>query len=342
MLPTLILLLALLLWRLRPVAEMSSLDLLPQRRPSPLHRSQLPFWLTTVAAMLAGHAATAPTATLTLPQREHEAINVAFALDLSGSMDASDWPHPTPPPPDLSPADLPPSRLQTAQRHLTRLLDDCPGLRTALIAFADNAILVAPLADQPDTLRQRLQQLRTDQLQDGTRIGVALLAADRALRHAPNGPRVIVLLSDGVDHTDASATAPLDAARTAADHGVTIHAVAIGGPLALHPVTAPDGTIRHEARGEPLDADQLAAIASAAGGRLHLAQDTDALAHALSAIADDLRDRSALRPVRRTVSLTGPLLLLAALSAAGALWLTASVPSRHRPLSTSTSSHDHP
>ena len=108
MLPPLILLLALLLWRLRPVAEMSSLDLLPQRRPSPLHRSQLPFWLTAVAAMLAGHAATSPSATLTLPQREHEAINVAFALDLSGSMDASDWPHPTPPPPNLSPADLPP------------------------------------------------------------------------------------------------------------------------------------------------------------------------------------------------------------------------------------------
>ena len=328
MLPPLILLLALLLWRLRPVAEMSSLDLLPQRRPSPLHRSQLPFWLTAVAAMLAGHAATSPSATLTLPQREHEAINVAFALDLSGSMDASDWPHPTPPPPNLSPADLPPSRLQTAKRHLAQLLNDVPGLRTALIAFADNAILVAPLADRPDTLQQRLQQLRTDQLQDGTRIGVALIAHDRALQHAPNGPRVIVLLSDGVDHTDASATAPLDAARTAANHGVTIHAVAIGGPLALHPVTAPDGTLRHEARGEPLDADQLAAIATAAGGQLHLAQDTDALAHALSAIAADLRDHASLRPVQRTVSLTGPLLLAAALAAAGALWLSRP-PSRH-------------
>lgn len=323
--PLVVLIIVIVCWKLRPVREISSTASLPRQRLTPFQRSQRPFWLVAGAAMLSSATFHQPTVSLALPQRQTAAVNVAFVLDLSGSMDASDWTQSSPPPASIQTQDLPPSRLATAKEHLDRLLAQAHAqhLRTALVAFADEAVLISPLADRHDTLRQRLQHLRTDQLQDGTRIGIALQTAIRALKHAPNGPKIIVLLSDGVDHTEDTAASPLQAAQEAAAQHITLHAVAIGGSHAFHPVTTPEGAIRHEARGEPLDTRQLTSLTQAARGQLFLAQDTAALATALSHIDTSLQQHAATHAVHRTVSLTPCLLLLAALLTFLALFLQA-------------------
>ena len=119
-------------------------------------------------------------------------------------MNAVDWPQDTTPPDAPTESQLPPPRLDNAKQHIRDLLGNLPQARTALIAFANNTVLAYPLSSQHPLLLERLQQLKPELFDDGTAIGNALRAAVRALDHAPPGPKTIILLSDGVDHTELS------------------------------------------------------------------------------------------------------------------------------------------
>ena len=307
----------LLLWRFRRIPEVSSLQTVAGRAPTPFSRDQLANWLLATAAALALLTLQAPSLTLTRRSSRPAITNLAVILDLSGSMDASDWPDGTTPPDTLSPEDLPPSRLTVAKGQLRQFLQDCPDTRAALIGFAGNTVLVAPLADSPAVLLERLDTLQTGQFTDGTATGQAILAAVRALDYAPDdGPKAIVLFSDGVDHSSSLQSSPENAAEAACAKGITLLAVGIGGEQALHPVHSDSGT-RWSPVGEPLDMARLTRLARMTGGQAFHAKDGRQLSQAVSSIRSRLTSNSTVYPVRQTVFLA-PWLLSAALLLCGA------------------------
>ena len=234
---------------------------------------------------------------------------------MSGSMDASDWDSSTPLPDKLTPGLVPPSRITVAKQQIRQLLADVPNSRAALLGFASNTVLVSPLADSPKVLLQRLEMIKTEHFADGTTIGQGIRAAVNALKYAPDdGPRAIILLSDGVDHTETDAVRPEQAAAEAAAEGIVIFAVGIGGRVALHPVNDDNG-IQWKAVGEPLDINQLAAVAEATRGRVYTANDSSELVQAIASIGQQLRLKNSTFTARRTVTLAPWLLLAAMLSA---------------------------
>ena len=296
--------LAFVLWLWRPVPKVSTTHFLKGKRPSPFSRHELPRWLLATAASLAILAVENHTVTYTSQMPRPTVTSIAILLDMSGSMEASDWIAGSAPPETLSPDIIPPSRIHVAKEQIRRLLADCPNCRTALLAFAQNTVLIAPLSNSTHFLLERLELIQTEHFTDGTSIGQALLTAINSLKHAPeDGPHAIVLLSDGVDHSHSEQSSPENAANAAG----------IGGEHALHPVTTDNG-IRWKEVGEPRDIKQLTDIAEKSGGKLFKAQDGTALAAAINAITSQIKQRNNEFTVHRALNLS-PWFMLAAILA---------------------------
>lgn len=319
---------ALLLWhyhRLPAAFSVPSLSLLPLV-PSSLRRWRaIPGCCYGLATVLLIVALAGPELRLTREVPEDGGLDLVVLLDLSGSMAAGDWPaeKPMPVADDVWPETAPPGRVVVAREAIAGVLAALPAARVALVAFAGRPYLVCPLVRHHRVLLERLAQLSPAQLDDGTAIGQAiqcgldaLPAADAA---APGRPQLLLLFSDGADHTSAG-VAPEAAALAAAVRGVVLHSVGIGGARGLHPVTTASGC-RWEAVGEELDADQLRRLAAATGGNFYLAADAAQLRAVERELVVLMERPAASRPRRVPVSsecLLGALLalLLALCSAA--------------------------
>ena len=259
-------------------------------------------------------------------------LDLVLLLDLSGSMAAGDWPAEGAPPQsgDVRPETAPPSRIAVAQAVITALLASLPPARVGLVAFAGRPYVVCPLMRHHGVLLERLAQLSPTLFADGTAIGEAIycgldaLAGDASTGVAPTGgrARVLLLFSDGADHSPGGG-GPEQAAAAAAAQGVVLHCVGLGGARGLHPVVTAQGR-RWEPVGEELDAEQLRRMATATGGRFYLATD---VAH-LKAVQRELIALHA-RPTcgrceRQVVPVAGECFVAALLALTGAL-ISASV-----------------
>jgi Ca-activated chloride channel family protein len=177
---------------------------------------------------------------------------LVIALDLSGAMQASD---------------LPPSRLAQARAKLQTLLGARAGGEVALLVYADDAYVVAPLTDDAANVALFLDALSPDIMPGdamagdgggdaGARADRAIAQARQLLASAGFARGDILLLGD---HADADA---IDAARAAAANGYRVSAIGLGTAQGAA-WRDPDGRIR-KAR---LDAQSLGALAAAGGGR---------------------------------------------------------------------------
>ncbi len=283
-------------------------------KASPFHRARIPLWLLATAAILALAAITNPTCTREVKQTIPATPNIALVLDMSGSMEAADWPDDQPPPKDPTPESLPPTRLATAKNALRDFLNNRPPSQVALIAFARRPYLICPLMAEHTILDERLDQLETIDFEDGTSIGPALMLAIRSLKSASGGPKVIILFSDGVDHAQDHDTPPATCAKMAKQEGIAIHTVGIGGTLAFHPV-ATDKGVQFRPVGEKLDEEQLRTIARLADGNYHQAADANALVAATKDLARQMDHIAETTTELQAVALA-PMLLLASIIAA--------------------------
>ncbi len=320
----------LVLWRRHqpPAAfQVPSLALLPPL-PARLRRWRVFVGLLySLSVLLLIGALAGPQLSLLRAVADDAPLDLVLLLDLSGSMAAGDWPAagPPPQPDDVRPETAPPSRIAVAQESISALLAALPTARVGLVAFAGRPYVVCPLTRHHGVLQERLAQLSPTLLADGTAIGEAIhcgldaLAGDEYAAPAPTvgRARVLLLFSDGADHSPAAGS-PEHAAATAAAQGVVVHCVGIGGARGLHPVVTAQGR-RWEAVGEELDAEQLRRIAAATGGQFYLAADAAQL-KAVQRELVALMDRPALaRRERRAVPVAGECLAAALLALTGAL-----------------------
>ncbi|MBO4526015.1 MAG: VWA domain-containing protein [Victivallales bacterium] len=283
-------------------------------KPSWFHRARIPAWLLIAAAICALLSPLkVPT---TLRSQEFGKLNLMFVMDFSGSMEASDWPEDKPLPETVTADILPPSRIAVAKEKLRWLLTNHHGnSHIGLVAFARRPYLVCPLMNGTAILEERMEQITTDDLEDGTAIGDAINLAVRSLKTA-DGPKAVILLSDGVDHSQDD-KAPLIAAEAAAKADIVIHTVGIGGKHAYHPVNT-DGGMEWRPVGEELNEPQLTEIARLTNGHYFKAGDANALSKAIESLAAQVIAQPQPTTRRVAVPLT-PLLLVAALLAVASL-----------------------
>jgi Ca-activated chloride channel family protein len=211
---------------------------------------RLPRALVAVGWMFACFALAGPAwEQLPQPLYQNRAARV-FALELSSSMLAQD---------------AKPSRYQRAHYKLGDMLKRSGDAQTALIAYAGDAFVVAPLTDDANTVTNLV-----DALDPGV-MPVAGNATDRAIdlgvkliKQAGVNDGEIVLLADSTN-SDAAV-----AARRALAAGVTVSVLGVGSEQGA-PVALQQGGFLKNAEGDivlpKLDTGALAAVAAAGGGR---------------------------------------------------------------------------
>jgi Ca-activated chloride channel family protein len=139
-------------------------------------------------------------------------VDIQIVLDTSRSMLAQD---------------LQPNRLERARREVIGLLGVLRGDRVGLVTFAGDARQITPLTADPTSYRLFLADVDTNtNALGGTAVGEGLeLALDGFDPETP-AARVILLLTDGEDHT--SDPSPDQVAYRAMAMGVPIHVVSFG------------------------------------------------------------------------------------------------------------------
>lgn len=138
-----------------------------------------------------------------------EMANIYVVLDVSKSMLATD---------------VVPNRLDRAKSEILDMLPSFTSHRVGLIVFAGRASIMSPLTMDHGFFRLALDSAspRNAGL-GGTNIGEAIQKATKVLADQ-EGPKAILLISDGEDH----GSYPLDAAKEARRAGITIVSVGFG------------------------------------------------------------------------------------------------------------------
>ena len=153
------------------------------------------------------------------PQAGHETreivsqgIDIALAIDVSGSMRCEDF--------------RPQNRLFVAKAVAKEFLKGRTQDRVGLIEFAGRSELVSPLSLDYEGLAALIDGIDFGELPDGTAVGAAIAQGAQRLRQAKGKSKVLILLTDGINN--AGAVDPITAARLAAAVGVRIYTVGVG------------------------------------------------------------------------------------------------------------------
>lgn len=193
------------------------------------------------------------------------ARDLILAIDISGSMDESDF---------RSPAGEPVQRLATVKSIVGDFVETRQGDRVALIVFGTRAFVQAPFTEDLQTVRNLLEQTEVGMAGPHTAVGDAIGLAIKTFETSQIDQRLLILLSDGAD--TGSRMSPVNAAEIAARDGVEIYTVGVGNP---------------DASGEDrVDIDALRDIARRANGEYFFANDEAGLA-AIYARIDELAPR---------------------------------------------------
>ena len=210
----------------------------------------MPRWLATFAWIVACVALAGPAwERLPQPLFQNRAARV-FALELSPSMSAQD---------------IKPSRYERARFKLDDMLAHSGGMQTALIAYAGDAFVVAPLTDDAHTVTNLVDALDPSVMPSaGNDTGRAIDLGVKLIRQAGLRGGEIVVFADGA-YTDA-----VMAAQRARAAGIRVSVLGVGTDQGA-PVALAQGGFLKDNTGNivlpKLDAAALQAVAQAGGGR---------------------------------------------------------------------------
>ena len=195
---------------------------------------------------------------------ERESLDIALALDISGSMSALDF--------------EPLNRLEAAKEVITDFINRREDDRIGLVVFSRDAFIHSPLTIDHQALHFLVSEIRLASdlgIDDGTAMGMGLGSAANLLKDAPLESKVIVLLTDGVNTT--GEIDPITAAAAAKALDIKVHTIAVGRPGAVG-----GGEAAAEGEGGPqegyeLDEETLRKIAEITGGMFFRATDGEEL-----------------------------------------------------------------
>lgn len=140
-----------------------------------------------------------------------EGTDIAIALDISGSMTASD---------------LRPNRLAAAKDVATKFVNSRSDDNMALVVFAGESLSLMPLTNDRAALVNSIKRIDMGALTDGTAIGDGLTSAVNRLLSGNAKSKSIILLTDGTNN--AGDVAPATAAEIARQNGIKVYTIGVG------------------------------------------------------------------------------------------------------------------
>lgn len=185
-------------------------------------------------------------------ERTETGRDLLLAVDLSGSMETTDF---------TRPDGTTSSRLDAVKDVIDDFLARREGDRVGLIVFGTAAHAQVPFTPDLRAARELLAETRVGMAGPQTAVGDAIGLGINLFEKSDPGERVMILLTDGND--TASRVTPRKAAELAAGEDVTIYAIGVGDPTA--------------AGEDPLDVTTLNEIAEATGGEAFLAENREQL-----------------------------------------------------------------
>jgi Ca-activated chloride channel family protein len=192
-------------------------------------------------------------------------IDIAVAMDLSGSMASEDF--------EVRGERL--NRLDMAKSVLKKFIDKRPNDRIGIVAFATQAYIAAPLTLDHDFLQANLERLELNVINGNqTAIGSGLSTAINRLRELKSKSKIVILMTDGVNN--AGKVAPLTAAEAAQALGVKVYTIGVG-MRGQAPMPGRDifGRKVYQMMPVDIDEDTLQKIANMTGGKYYRADNAE-------------------------------------------------------------------
>lgn len=173
--------------------------------------------------------------------------DLLLVVDLSGSMDHQDF---------TSAAGEPVNRLDAVKEVLGDFLIQRKGDRVGLVVFGNSPFLQVPFTTDLELCRQLLQETAVGMAGPRTALGDAIGLGIQLLQDSDAAQKTMITLTDGND--TASQVPPIEAARVARDHDITIHSIAIGDPTTVGEEKLDEASMRKVA--EVTDGDFFLAL----------------------------------------------------------------------------------
>jgi Ca-activated chloride channel family protein len=189
-----------------------------------------------------------------------QGIDIVLCMDVSGSMQSSDF-YPT--------------RLEVAKQLAADFVKARPVDQIGLVIFSGQSFTQYPLSTDHAGLLNQIQGLKEGLLPDGTVIGEGLATSVDRLSLSKAKSRVIILLTDGKEEAPESRLIdPYTALEIAKAKGVKVYTIGMGAENAA----AISETGRKVNRNDAfLDEDLLRRIAVQTGGEYFRAKDKESL-----------------------------------------------------------------
>ncbi len=180
--------------------------------------------------------------------------------------------------------DLKPDRLEALKKVAESFSIDRPTDRIGLVAYSGEAIAKVPLTTDHKVLIQEIRKLETQELSQGTAIGVGLATAINHLADSKAASKVIILITDGVEsidyRNDLLYISPQDATQIAVNKNIKVYTIGVGtNGRAPFPTQQDPFTGELIFTMEPVEIDEplLKFIAGQTGGEYFRATDNESL-----------------------------------------------------------------
>ena len=130
--------------------------------------------------------------------------------------------------------DIAPNRLEKAKQLVTQIINNLASDRVGIIAYAGKAFPQLPITTDYASAKMFLQNMNTDMLSSqGTAINEAIELAKGYFDDENQTNRVLIIISDGEDHSEIAA----NEAESAAQEGIKIFTIGVGelrgGPIPI-------------------------------------------------------------------------------------------------------------
>ncbi|RZV68312.1 MAG: VWA domain-containing protein, partial [Flavobacteriaceae bacterium] len=204
---------------------------------------------------------------------KREGVDIVFAVDVSRSMLAED---------------IAPNRLEKSKQLVTQIVNNLASDRVGIIAYAGTAFPQLPITTDYASAKMFLQNMNTEMLSSqGTAINEAIELAKTYYNDEEQTNRVLIIISDGEDHSEAAAAV----AEEASEEGIRIFTIGVGttkgGPIPIKR----NGIVlnyKKDNQGETvitkLDENTLKTIADEANGTYINGQNTNEVIEEISEI----------------------------------------------------------
>ncbi len=216
----LVLFLVLQIWKRKTQNRFADKHLLNKLSPNrSLFKSLLKIAMLSLAFLCFIIALVNPKIGTKLETVKREGVDIVFAVDVSKSMLAED---------------IAPNRLEKSKQLVTQIINNLASDRIGIIAYAGKAFPQLPITTDYASAKMFLQNMNTDMLSSqGTAINEAINLAKTYFDDEEQTNRVLIIISDGEDHSEAS----VQVAEEASEEGIKIFTIGVGnekgGPIPL-------------------------------------------------------------------------------------------------------------